>query len=70
MRLKILKYLVSIFYYLYNYIFTNSFIGIWKKIRVIIIAFKYSQENRRDLIAQIKAQNIINYKLPQLGKII
>jgi hypothetical protein len=43
---------------------------IWKKLRLIIIAFKYSPENKRDLINQIKAQNITNYKFPQLGKLL
>ena len=37
--------------------------------QLIIIAFKYGQENRRDLIAQIKALNIEKYNFPQLGKL-
>jgi hypothetical protein len=36
--------------------------------RLIIIAFKYGQENKRDLLGQIKALNIKKYNFPQLGK--
>jgi hypothetical protein len=41
-----------------------------KKVQLIIIAFKYGQENRRDLIAQIKALNIKKYNFPQLSKLV
>ena len=36
--------------------------------QLIIIAFKYSQENKRDLLGQIKALNIEKYNFPQLSK--
>ena len=38
--------------------------------RLIIIAFKYGQENKRDLIGQIKALNIEKYNFPQLGNLV
>ena len=38
--------------------------------QLIIIAFKYSQENKRDLLGQIKALNIEKYNFPQLSKLI
>ena len=44
-------------------------ISIWTKIRLIIIAFKYGQSNKRELLAQIKVLNIIQYNIPQLGKL-
>ena len=46
----------------------NSTYTIWKKIRLIIITFKYSFNIKRDLLAQIKALNITEYKIPQVGK--
>jgi len=36
--------------------------------QLIIIVFKYGQENKRDLLGQIKALNIEKYDFPQLGK--
>lgn len=41
--------------------------SIWKKIRLIIIAFKYGSNNKQDLIAQIKAAKIQGYNIPQLS---
>ena len=48
----------------------NKNLSIWKKVRKIIIALKYNQENARLLKQQIQAININNAKILQLGKFI
>lgn len=45
-------------------------LSIQKKIRKIIIALKYNQENNQLLKQQIKAFNIENARIPQLSKFI
>ena len=46
----------------------NTTYSLWKRIRLIIIAFKYSYNNKQTLLAQIKALNITQFQMPQLGK--
>ena len=72
MERLVVKLIVSAIYIiLFNYNnYINYFIdlSIWRKIRKIIIALKYNQENTRLLKDQIKAFNIEKYNIPQLGK--
>ena len=72
MERLVVKLIVSAIYIiLFNYNnYINYFIdlSIWRKIRKIIIALKYNQENTRLLKAQIKAFNIEKYNIPQLSK--
>jgi hypothetical protein len=46
----------------------NNTYSLWKRIRLIIIAFKYSYNNKQALLAQIRALNITQFQMPQLGK--
>ena len=39
-----------------------------KKVRKIIVGIRYSQENKRNFDIQVKALEINNPQLPQLGK--